>query len=61
MSGTEQDPAYWLAAGKAFAARGDGMRADQAFEKYFSLAPGAKLVAEGAELQRAALPGQARS
>ncbi len=43
----------WAAAGKALAREGRGVEADEAFERYFTLAPGHKHVAEGAEHHRA--------
>jgi len=46
------DAAAWLTAGKALAQAGEGQTADEAFERYFALAPGHKLVAEGAERHR---------
>jgi tetratricopeptide (TPR) repeat protein len=51
----ESDPdnaQAWLRAGKALARAGEGAAADAAFERFFSLAPARRLVAEGAELQR---------
>ena len=42
------DAALWLRAGKALARAGKGPQADIAFDRYFSLRPGAQLVAEAA-------------
>ena len=47
------DPGLWARAGAALAAVGEGALADQAFECYFALRPGQKLVAQGAERHRA--------
>ncbi len=46
------DAGAWLHAGKALARAGEGQAADEAFERYFALAPGRKWVAEGAERHR---------
>ncbi|MFN0024678.1 MAG: sulfotransferase [Parvularculaceae bacterium] len=46
------DAKDWLARGRALAKEGRGGEADAAFERYFSLAPGRKRVAEGVEAQR---------
>jgi len=46
-----EDAAGWLARGRALAAEGRGREADEAFERYFALAPGRRRVAEGVEAQ----------
>lgn len=43
----------WVQAGRALARAGEGAAADEAFERYFELAPGRRWVAQGAEAHRA--------
>jgi len=46
------DARAWLKAGKTLAQAGEGPAADEAFERYFALAPGRRWVAEGGERHR---------